>query len=31
MPFKGSSILHIAERICKCDYDPIPDHITKEI
>ena len=31
MPFKQGSIVQIAERICKCDYDTIPNFIPKEI
>ena len=30
MPFKGS-ITEIAEKICKCEYNAIPDFVSKEI
>jgi serine/threonine protein kinase len=31
MPFKSGSIRQIAEKICKGDYDPIPEHVSEEI
>jgi serine/threonine protein kinase len=31
MPFKSGSLVQIASRICRCDYDNIPDHVSPEI
>ncbi len=31
MPFKSGSLAQIASKICLCDYDNIPDHVSPEI